>query len=88
VQLFRDLLSHQPLDFLHRLFGVLVHLEQDVHDDVARLADHLDRTDQLATRNCDICRRNVHRETIAAMLHMTRIEIERRELAMATERND
>jgi len=87
-QLFADLLSHQPLDFLHRLFGVLVRLEDEMHDDVARLADHLDKLDQLTARRCDICNMNIPRETVAAMMHMTRIEIERRELAYQTERND
>lgn len=87
-QLFADLIANQPLDFLYRLFGVLARLEDEMHNEVAKLADYLDKSDQLVARHCDLCQQNVPRETIAALLHMTRIEIDRRELAMQTERND
>lgn len=77
--LFAELISHQPVDFLHRLLGVLARLEAEMHEDVARLADYLDKTNQLGARACDLCGQNYPRETVAAMLHMTSLEIKRRE---------
>jgi len=85
---FGECLEGKSNETLYSLLHCLAHLHEEMADDTARLADHLDRTGQLVQRECDICGLNVTREVVYAMLHMTKAAIDRREKRQQLNKED
>lgn len=85
---FADIIDGQPMDFLHRLLGVLARTEAIMADDAHALRQHIDSTGQVWERRCDLCQQDIPHETIRAMLNMTQAVVHRRETEWQFERDD
>lgn len=76
---FGECLYHKDLQCLYALLHCLHRLHEEYSDDTARLADHLDKRDELILRRCDLCGENLARHTIWEMLQVVKSVIHRRE---------